>query len=111
MKRLFIAIKLTPDDNLLKVYYSLKKAFSQDKIRWVPPENFHLTLKFFGNTPKEKISTISKVISSTVGSFSPIKVELIKAGIFGSKYKPRVIWFGIKENIFIKSSQKAFNVF
>ncbi len=98
MKRLFIAVKLIPDDNLLKVYYSLQKAFQHDRIRWVPSENFHLTLKFLGNTPEEKISTISEVISNTVTSFKPINVKIVKSGVFGSKYKPRVIWFGIEEN-------------
>ena len=98
MKRLFIAVKLIPNDNLLKIYYSLQKALQHDYIRWVPPDNFHLTLKFLGNTPDEKISIISDVISKSVTSFKPINLELNHSGVFGSKYKPRVIWFGIREN-------------
>ncbi|MAE09040.1 MAG: RNA 2',3'-cyclic phosphodiesterase [Bacteroidetes bacterium] len=98
MKRLFIAVKLIPDDNLLKIYYSLKKALQYDKIRWVHPDNFHITLKFLGTTPEEKISTISEVMINTLTLTKVLDIELNNVGIFGSKYKPRVIWFGINEN-------------
>lgn len=98
MKRLFIAVKLIPNDNLLKIYYSLRKALQHEKIRWVPPDNFHLTLKFLGNTHDEKISTISEVIGSSLIPSEPLNLELNNSGVFGSKYKPRVIWFGINEN-------------
>lgn len=98
MKRLFIAIKLTPDKNLLKTYFFLQNALQHDKIRWVPPDNLHVTLKFLGNTPIEKISTISEVITSSVTSFKPLNVEFVNCGIFGSSYKPRVIWFGIRKH-------------
>jgi RNA 2',3'-cyclic 3'-phosphodiesterase len=98
MKRLFIAIKLTPDKNLLKTYSFLQNALHYEKIRWVPPDNLHVTLKFLGNTPEEKIPTISEVITNSVASIKPLMVEFANCGIFGSRYKPRVIWFGIKEN-------------
>lgn len=103
MKRLFIAIKLVPDFNLLKIYYSLRRATKYDKIRWVDPENFHLTLKFLGNTPEDKIDLISEVISSTVESYGKFDFDLKNTGIFGSSYKPRVIWFGIHDAEQIKS--------
>lgn len=98
MKRLFIAIKLIPDDNLLGTYYSLKQAFRYDKIRWVNPDNFHITLKFLGNTSEDKIDVISEVINNTVKPFSMFKIDFDSTGVFGSRYKPRVIWFGIKDN-------------
>ncbi|MBC8320045.1 MAG: RNA 2',3'-cyclic phosphodiesterase [Bacteroidetes bacterium] len=98
MKRLFVAIKIIPDENSLRVYHSLKQALIFDKIRWVDPDNFHITLKFFGNTTEERIPDISNVVQNTVELFKPLNIELKNAGIFGSSYKPRVIWFGIAEN-------------
>jgi 2'-5' RNA ligase len=103
MKRLFIAIKLIPDDNLLKTYYALKHATRYDKINWVDPDNFHLTLKFLGNTPEDKIDLICDVINSTVESHYKFKFDINKTGIFGSKYKPRVIWFGIDKQEQLKN--------
>lgn len=98
MKRIFLAIKLIPDENLLRLYYSLLQSLRYDKIRWVDPANFHLTLKFFGSTPEEKIPVISKVAASTVKPYGGLTLKIENAGVFGSSYKPRVIWFGIAEN-------------
>ena len=66
MKRLFAAIKVTPDENFLKIYYGLMKGLHFAKINWVKPENMHLTLKFFGETPEEKIELINNVISESI---------------------------------------------
>lgn len=103
MKRLFIAIKLIPDDNVLKTYYSLKHATRNDKINWVDPNNFHLTLKFLGNTSEDKIDCICKVINNTVKSHNKFEFDIDKTGVFGSRYKPRVIWFGIEKQETIMS--------
>ncbi len=98
MKRLFIAIKLVPNASILSVYNSLRKELSYNKIRWVEPTNFHLTLKFIGETHENKIPYIIDIIKNTIDSYGKIKLDINKIGIFGSSYKPRIIWFGIAEN-------------
>lgn len=98
MKRLFLAIKFIPDIELLRIYSELKQSLSHDKIRWVDPQNFHLTLKFFGSTPEDKIQLISRVVNDTVKSYNTLNLKIENIGIFGSRYKPRVIWFGITRN-------------
>ena len=98
MKRLFIATKFKPDDNTLRIYNSMRRVLGYNKIRWVEPDNFHLTFKYIGNTFEEKIPVIIDVIKNTVENYQVIKLELNKVGIFGSRYNPRVIWFGIDEN-------------
>lgn len=98
MKRLFIAIKIKPDDNMLKQYYALRQALNRSSIKWVEPENFHLTLKFLGDTYEEGISVVNKVIDTVVRSKRSFDFEITNTGIFGSKYNPRVIWFGIHDN-------------
>lgn len=94
MKRLFCAIKIIPDENFLKIYYSLVKGLHFAKINWVKPENMHLTLKFFGETPENRIEKINSIISETKNVFSPFNIEIKNTGIFGSTYKQKVIWFG-----------------
>ncbi len=99
MKRLFIATKFKPDDNTLRIYNSMRSVLGYNKIKWVEPDNFHLTFKYIGNTFEEKIPVIIDVIKNTVENYQDIKLELNKVGIFGSRYNPRVIWFGISANM------------
>lgn len=103
MKRLFIAIKIIPDKNMLIEYSSLRQEFTYDQIRWVEPDKFHLTLKFLGDAYEDSISSVNKVIIDTLRSKRSFNIELIKTGIFGSKYDPRVIWFGISDNEYLNN--------
>ncbi len=97
MKRLFVAVKLFPDENFLRVYYGLKKALHYEKIKWVEPENLHITLKFLGETPDNRIPAVHRVLQATAAEHSPFVFSLEKTGIFGSRYNPRVIWFGMEQ--------------
>lgn len=102
MKRLFAGIKLTPDKNLLKTFDTLRYALQWEKISWVKPENFHITLKFFGKTPEEKLPDIQKALQEVASGYQTFTLTMTGTGIFGSSYKPRVIWFGTENNETLK---------
>ena len=98
MKRVFAAIKFEPFDVLTEFHYRLKNTFKVEKIKWVELYNLHLTLKFFGETEEEIISAINHSFKNIAQKHKPFSIHFNKAGIFGSKYKPRVIWLGIEDN-------------
>ena len=102
MKRLFIAIKLTPDENFLRIYYSLRNNLKASLIKWVEPDKLHLTLKFLGETPNERITQIKQILTHFVEDKKEFEIAFDKVGIFGSSYNPRVIWFGLNNNHLIK---------
>lgn len=102
MKRLFIAIRLNPDENFLRIYNILKHNLSHDLIRWVEPDKLHLTLKFLGETHNEKIPKIKQLLTEFVKGKKTLELNFDKVGIFGSSYDPKVIWFGINHNEQIK---------
>ncbi|MCD4790473.1 MAG: RNA 2',3'-cyclic phosphodiesterase [Bacteroidales bacterium] len=103
MKRIFAAIKIHPSNQFLKVYYDLKTAMRNDKIKWVDTQNIHVTMKFFGETEEDRIENIITILSEISLRYKPFTLELKDVGIFGSSYKPRVIWFGIEENKIMQS--------
>ncbi len=98
MKRLFVAVKLIPDDNFLKSYGALHHALLLEKISWVKPDNFHLTLKFLGKTPKEKLPAILTALQQVAEQTEAFSMKMAGTGIFGSAYKPRVLWFGVEND-------------
>jgi 2'-5' RNA ligase len=109
MKRLFAAIKLHPTEAFLSRYYAVKRNLQDEKIKWVAPENIHITLKFLGETPDHHIPGINLALKEAANCFSPFRYELENIGIFGSSYKPRVIWMGIHDKGVI--SELAASVF
>ena len=98
MKRLFAAIKIYPSETFLQVYYGLKTNLKNDKIKWVDTKNIHITLKFFGETEEERIPEITDRLNEIAQNNSSFVLDIRNTGIFGSSYKPRVIWFGIEKN-------------
>lgn len=98
MKRLFAAIKISPDENFLKIYYDLIKRLGNESIKWVEPQNFHLTLKFFGEIADEDVDVICRELESVSLALTPFYISIRKTGVFGSRYNPKVIWFGIEDD-------------
>jgi len=96
MKRLFAAIKVHPSEALLNRYYMLQRNLKDEKIRWVSPENIHITMKFFGETPDHHIPAINAALQQAATTASPFNFSIRNTGIFGSTYNPKVIWFGIE---------------
>lgn len=97
MKRLFIATKIELSHSLMQTIATLKSGCHFDKMTWVAQDVTHLTLRFLGKTPDEKIPQIIAAMQEIVGKHRPIHLSLDKIGVFGSRYAPSVIWFGFNE--------------
>lgn len=96
--RLFAAIHIKPDDNFSMIYDGLRQTLDYNIIKWVDLQNMHITLRFFGDTPEDELPLITEALIKAKQGIQEFKLTLEKTGIFGSRYDPRVIWFGIKEN-------------
>jgi len=95
MKRLFIAIRLDPDQDFLRQFRQLKQDLSHERIKWVGEHNIHVTLKFLGDTEEKKIPEIASVLKGIAAGSELFTIRLRSTGIFGSRYAPRVVWAGI----------------
>ncbi|HSN50562.1 MAG TPA: RNA 2',3'-cyclic phosphodiesterase [Bacteroidales bacterium] len=96
MKRLFAALKITPDELFMEQFRDMKLALGYEKIKWVEENNIHVTLKFFGDTEEAKIPGIIGVLEKTARSTHSFTFLLNTLGIFGSSYDPKVVWIGIE---------------
>ncbi len=93
--RAFIALKLP--ENILSFIKKIQKDLKQYgfALRWVKPENIHLTLKFFGNVSDSEAENIKLALSDCIGRFSPLLLSANAIGVFPSIMRPKVIWVGI----------------
>jgi 2'-5' RNA ligase len=95
MKRVFIAVKVYPGSELLRMITSLKALLGKEKIKWVEPANIHLTLVFLGDTEEKKIKIVTGMLKERCAGFNEFELTLAGAGIFKNYKDPRVIWAGI----------------
>lgn len=97
MKRLFAAAKINAGEVFLETLETLKKDLERDKINWTDLGNIHITLKFFGETNEDLIPSICDALDKSCRNIEPFNLKICNTGIFGSRYDPRVIWFGIDD--------------
>lgn len=68
------------------------------KARWTIPDNQHVTLKFLGSTPVDRLEPLARVLSVVATTHSPAEVALGQLGAFPSERRVRVLWAGLEDH-------------
>lgn len=98
MKRTFIAIKIHPNDKMRMILDYFKQTLAEEKIKWVDPENMHITLAFLGDTNEKVIPNISEKLIRMSLDYFPFELVFRSVGVFKNMRDPRVIWIGTETN-------------
>ena len=98
--RLFVAIEL-PDEirAALAALQDELRRHVPEGLRWVRPEGIHLTLKFLGETPAEKLPAIQDALERAAGASRPHALSLGGLGTFGSGSRPQVLWIALDGDV------------
>ncbi|MFQ5530438.1 MAG: RNA 2',3'-cyclic phosphodiesterase [Gemmatimonadota bacterium] len=94
--RVFVAVNMPVhiQRDLARVVRRLSEA--SIPVRWVPPENLHLTLRFLGEQAEADRGSIVDVLSRAAEDAAPFEVSFGAVGAFPSPRRPRVIWIGVE---------------
>jgi 2'-5' RNA ligase len=65
-------------------------------VKWVRPDGIHLTLKFLGDAPEERLTDLSAALKEAGAGGRPISVVVRGAGAFPDPQHPRVFWAGVE---------------
>ena len=67
-------------------------------IRWVKPDNIHLTLKFLGEVEEGRIDGIAHGISDVCRRHGLLRLEVRGLGVFPDRRAPRVLWVDVHDD-------------
>ena len=92
--RAFVAFKLP--EHIVGRAATLQSALKARgmKMRWVKPQNLHLTLKFLGDIPETEAPKVGAVIHQVACDEPPLEMTLQGMGVFPGIKRPRVLWVG-----------------
>lgn len=104
--RSFLAIELDEDlvPKILDVQNEFKK--TNANIKYVPSQNMHFTLKFFGNIDLDIVDDISSAVEKVIKNYSSFDLNIKNCGCFPNKKVIKVLWLGLEEGSPIKDLQK-----
>ena len=96
MLRLFLAVDISPE-----VRKSLAGALSwmgdyEGRIKIVPAENYHVTLKFLGATEEARIPLIRSALEDAIQNSRACELNVNGWGVFPEKGHSKVFWAGVE---------------
>ena len=97
--RLFIAA-LIPDavrDALHTAREQLQRAAPDRALRWVAPDNYHITLLFLGEQDEARLPAIVQAMETARAGIAPFEIAVQGLGVFPNWNRPNVLWAGISE--------------
>ena len=71
------------------------KAKSRVPVRWVNPDNIHLTLKFLGDINVDIVDDIIRAIGEAARGSNPIHLGVKGLGVFPNPKRVQIIWVGL----------------
>lgn len=95
--RTFVAVKLDPE--LSRKVGEIIEAFQAvpSDVKWVEPQNLHLTLKFLGDVDATEIHRVCEMVAKAAAETPAFEFEVRGAGAFPSVSRPRTFWLGAGE--------------
>jgi len=94
--RSFVALELSEDvrEGLTNLLNRLRQ--TNAAVKWVEPENLHLTLKFLGEVTEEQIEVIVDALKAVAQATEPFSFAVRGVGGFPDLRRPRVLWVGVE---------------
>ncbi len=95
--RAFIAI--TPPSTLQQTVAAVREVFQRCNLpwRWVTPERIHLTLRFLGDVPAERVPTLTQAMEHAAQGHPAFPLRATSLGCFPHSSRPRVLWIGLDD--------------
>lgn len=93
--RLFVALELPPEVRAVLVTAHEHLATQQLSVRWVAPENAHLTLKFLGSVALTEVDAVTVAMQQAASGHASFTLQTTSLGAFPNVRQPRVVWLGL----------------
>ena len=94
--RLFVALNLTKKERD-RIYRASKVLRECDlPVRWVDAEHYHVTLKFLGEVPEDRMEGVQDALDKVASTTTQLDLAVEGFGAFPTIRRPQVIWVGIE---------------
>ncbi len=93
--RTFIGVDLGKAIRDQAVALQEKLAHASGEVKWVEPENLHVTLLFLGEVVDREVLAICRAVSEVVAGQESFEMTVEGLGCFPNPRRPRTLWAGV----------------
>jgi 2'-5' RNA ligase len=94
--RSFLAIEMGGEVRERYAAFHAESSRNHQELRWVRPENLHLTVRFLGDAPERKVEAVRREVEAASAGAPAFLAILGQPGSFGPRHCPQVLWFGME---------------
>jgi RNA 2',3'-cyclic 3'-phosphodiesterase len=98
MLRSFIAVEVSLEiqQAIARSTANLQITLPKPLIRWVAPQNIHLTLQFLGDVSPANLERVASELRLEASCHHAFDIQVANIGAFPSPQRARVIWIGLE---------------
>ena len=97
--RLFLAVNLTPEvrREVTAATALLRECAPAPDAAWIDEPLLHLTLKFLGEQPAERLDEVQAAAAAVAGRHRELLMTLGGVGAFPNFRRARIVWLGVTQ--------------
>jgi 2'-5' RNA ligase len=97
--RTFIA--LDPGAAIRERMVSLQESLGRTatEVKWVEPENLHVTLLFLGEVDNRDLMPVCRAVEEAARGHAAFELSIEGTGCFPNMRRPRVVWIGVGQGL------------
>jgi 2'-5' RNA ligase len=67
------------------------------KVRWVEPQNLHLTMKFLGDVPDEDVLNVCRAVEAVAGGLAPPAFDVVGLECTPNRGPVKMVWANVRD--------------
>lgn len=96
--RMFVAAEI-PEGHKASIDRAIERLrLELPQARWTAADGRHVTLKFLGEVPDERLDEVVSILRSSLVRYQPVTTRLTHIGGFPALRRARVLWLGIDDH-------------
>jgi 2'-5' RNA ligase len=95
--RTFIAVDIGKTIRDRAVALQEKLAQTGAAVKWVEPQNIHVTLLFLGEVEDREVPAVCRAVADETRTHLPFRLSIEGVGCFPNPRRPRIVWIGVGE--------------
>jgi 2'-5' RNA ligase len=99
MARLRTFVAVDPGKAIRQQMIALQEALARTgaEVKWVEPDNLHLTLLFLGEVDDREVPRVCRIVQEGCARQPPFPLSIEGVGCFPNPRRPRIVWVGVGE--------------